>query len=974
MMGRAVSEKLHATTEFKAFQRMENFDLVELSNYQDPVFPTVPNLMYNPLTDDYSVLDEPEEVEPGTLSSVVHGTFGVIVVVSLARLLLLTKWRGSYRRLLTVAMGSSAPYIHNYRRLRDAFNTTEFFSSSEVKNHSHGKAAGARSSARRFIEAICTLTGLQRYSFQMSASEQNENVKGSRTYYWARDVSAAPQFDVIDDSDFVTLTDVDYYLDMPSHLAEYPRPHLLYTVQPEAAADCLDDISFTFNRTGEVEWSVKGGATYKHLLWHYGTDWFTATYKICGIPYRTVTYDVQSKRVSPHKQVILLSPMRVHTGLSAVIAHFMGRPLVRLDPVRGDFAKVTITADTKLVSVARLGSEVACTIPIQLFDSLLSTRNNSPNRKVNTYQVKSLISSVASEQKDVFAPILTDYLNNATDSRVAPVTVVMPTHLVAVTFDVPDVTDKPALVPFAAPFGVPPAFVPMKNKATVDQSIKGRVEGPREQAEKLLGGFKMTPLKQKAMAEFVRRLVPDPHKGNAYDYEAIKEKQTKPGQKKDLEDAGLIGKVSRIVKTFMKAEAYGKPTDPRNITTFNPKDKVDYAQFMYPLMDHMKQFPFYAFGRTPIEVARRVAKICMSSKSVDCPDITRMDGYVNIMCRMLEKAVGLRFFRPEHQEAFSESHARSYGNVGVSSHGMRYDQEYSRGSGEMGTSLWNTVINLFIFFYAATLKFKDFDKAWDFLLEKVIAGGDDGVAGDSDGTLLDRAGRDIGFLLKTPTYVRGQLGVNFLARVYGPDVWEGDCTSMCSLRRQMEKLHLTTAVPLSAQQKLYEKAISFSYTDANTPVIGHFCAAVIACTKTYVHTGTITRWGDDHDASVQYPNDPSPWMMDVVSEELPHTDVSGLIAWFESNPTVDALLCCPNLYEDGREYKYVEDEWDVTPGMLIKSRASLSSDSDVPNSPKSASVRFGSEGEITGDEDFTTFLAACRTKKDLMAVNRHATT
>jgi hypothetical protein len=932
--------------------RPESYQKLDIEFPEAAHFGRVPEfnfkLQYDPIHDEYHI-DDGEEPEKSPLSFLIAATFGSIVGIYSLRTLLLHPWKGVARKLITNQLGSSPAPIHSYGRLRKAFNSTEFFSGSEVKNHSHGVAAGHRAAVNRFVAAICVATGLDQYSFQMSKRDQSENMRGCRTYYWAKDVNAVPHFDEILPSDFITMIDVDYYMDMPDHLATHPQPHMIYTVQPECAGRVNDDYAYSFDCNGVMTWKVTGGATYKHEIWNYGRDWFTVSAKFLGIPYKTVVYDVQSRRTSPDKQLVLVSPMRVLYGLAAIFAYYMGSPLKRLNVSHSKgFNKIKVQSNVgRFVSVARVNTEVSATVLATMFDSLISTRNISPNTKLNLYQVKSLATNVMPGlDKDLYCPILTDYFNNASESIPDEIHVVDAPKLIAIAFATPEPGDKPCLEAFAKPF-VPPAYVPLNNKSSSDQSIKGRVLAPRENAKEVLGEFKMTPTKQLAMAEFVKRLVPNPRVGTPYDFDEIAARQTKPGQKKDLLEAGFWCHVVRFVKTFMKREAYGKATDPRNITTFNPKMKIDYAGYMYSLMDHMKPFKFYAFGKPPKEVAERVASICSESKVVDCPDISRMDGYVNEMCRQLERAVGVRYFAPEYVDDFLRVHALAYGNKGITTHGMKYEQEFSRGSGEMGTSVWNTIINLFICYLASYLKTGNFDQSWEYLETKVLAGGDDGIIGDMTDKTLVRAARDVGFILKCPRFKRGDMGVNFLARVYGPDVWNGDPVSMCSLRRQMEKFHLVTNCNIPPVQKLFEKSLSFSYTDANTPVIGFLVTRVLDLARGFTTTNTITRYGDDWDQDKQYPNCYSDWMEVVAAEELPLTYQGALLDWIKNVDTLEELLSAPVFFEEGREFTNETCKVDV--GMVIDAPTKIAESKDVSDTSNNLSdptlLMFGSFGE-----------------------------
>lgn len=966
MSGNEEVEKTYLATTLRYSACPLGVELVETCpklGPADPIVVTSAGLrdwFFEPRDEDLFVYDNEKSLDfplPQTLKL----AFGSIAAVSILRSVFkiyVIGLRQQCRRIITNELGYAPCKSTNYRLLRDAFNSTPLFEVQPNPNHSHGRSASVRTEVVRFTQNVAFAAGLETYCYQMSNRDQSNNMRGERIYYWAKDVAVLPQYDEVCPTDLITMVDVDYYLDMNERLVNNPKPHLLYTVVPETAGRTTQEYSYSFTEDNKIRMTVSGGASYEHELYNYCVDWFTVTRKNWfGIPVATVVYDVCMRRTSPDRAAVMLSPMRAHYGLAAIFSHYMGRPLERLKTyVHGGFSKVRINHDgNRTTSVARAGSETSCTITTDTFNILKSTRNISPQTKLSLYQVKQHISN-----DNTASPILVDYFNNTVDPSYPELWSKPRVEMVKFSFITPGPSDKPSMVAFGAPM-VPPAFVPLLTPDNADQAIRGRVIFPREQVAKVVGEFKMTESKLRAAREFVQRLVPKPGIGVPLDYDSVAEKQARPGQKKDLQDANFTNVFVNIVVSFMKKEAYGKPTDPRNITTFQPKSKIDYAAFMYPIMDHLKTYPFYAFGITPLEVATRVASIAQRSSLVVCPDISRMDGYVNAFCRLLEQAVGLRFFAPEHAAAFAEAHSEAFDNIGVTSAGTKYDQGKSRGSGEMGTSSWNTVINLFILYLAAYRTTSCFDAAWKVLTEQVLAGGDDGLVGDVPEAQIIRAARDVGFIMKTPTYTRGEVGVNFLARVYGPDVWNGDPTSMCSLRRQCEKFHLTPAVPLSAADKLCEKAVSFSLTDSQTPVIGNLVTKVLKLRPGYVPSGLLSRYGDNHAIGEQYPNGYDDWMMQVAEEELPLVNISALLSAIDSAASLDDLLHLPACYEEGREFTY--DEWDPESGLLIaktmetlgltiskpttkrkekRTRATASLEMDPKNNPLTVdSIKFG---------------------------------
>ncbi len=886
--------------------------------------------------------NQDESTFDDTLKAVLKYGGGLMFALTTFRLFMKMERTGVFRRFLTYHL-SETRIKSMYTRLRDAFREVEYFPVNADPAHSHGVVAASRAAANNLMSAIVSRVGLNKYIYQMSVHDQKKDNRGLRSYFWSSDLKFEPQFDKIDRHDVIIMTDVDYYVDMNEELCYNNLPHLLYTVTPTSAGYHGTNYSYHFNDDQTITWSVSGGAEYTHELWCYSTDTVVATQKFCGIPYKAVLYDVQQRSTEADKSVIGLFPISTHYGLSAIWTYFKGNPLVRFTMCKDKFAKVVVrTKEDKLVSVARVGSQTSATVPLSTFESLISTRMISPKGQLSLYQVKAHLQD--SKDKDVMAPILMHYLNT-TEFDVKPVDHIETPTMVAYSFAVPDPTDKPVMTSFMNPL-ITPGFVPLKNADCSDQSIRGRVLEPREKAKEVLGEFKMTNHKLQCLEFFMNHLVPldKRHKAVAYDFLEVQSRQVKPGQLRDLQTSGYYSNYSGIIKTFMKAEVYGKPTDPRNISTFDSNMKIPYAAYIYPVMDMLKNYPFYAFGNSPREVAARVSEICANSKMVVCQDVTRMDGYVNEFCRQIEAMLLTHMYPVEQHAEILELHAASYNNAAVTSFGTWYDQEFSRGSGEMGTSAFNTILTLFMMFLAYVYDGYTMDEAWIRLKLYCVAGGDDGVAGDVSVNSVIRSGRDVGFIVKAPFYERGETGVNFLARIYGPEVWHGDPNSMCSLRRQLEKFHMTQDLPISPEQKLYEKAFSFWLTDENTPVIGVYVNKVLELANNFKHTGSIVRFWDQYPKDEQYINIYEDWMDQVMVMELETEsfDVAGFYREVESAKALSDLLNIHTHYMEGREFTY--PGFSPEPGRLIATTYSVygKSKPDLPKARKAKKVKFGS--------------------------------
>ena len=166
-----------------------------------------------------------------------------------------------------------------------------------------------------------------------------------------------------------------------------------------------------------------------------------------------------------------------------------------------------------------------------------------------------------------------------------------------------------------------------------------------------------------------------------------------------------------------------------------------------------------------------------------------------------------------------------------------------------------------------------------------IAGGDDGLTADLNPDLLSRRAADMGQVLTSETVARGDLGVDFLARLYSPDIWYAesceDISSVCDIRRVLHKFHVTArlASNVTPSQKLYDKSFAYHLSDLNTPIIGAFVKRVLQIYPRLQFKNVTNMWNVVTDACVQYPNQNTDWAWEVVTRDMPDFDVSRFLSW-----------------------------------------------------------------------------------------------
>jgi hypothetical protein len=692
--------------------------------------------------------------------------------------------------------------------------------------------------------------------------------------------------------------DVNYYRNMPEVISEEPRAHLIYTVVPEAACSSAEDeTSFWFNEKGELETKVAGGGQYCHQLWDYSTDSLKATKKFMGITYNLITYAVERKQIGRHRQLILLVPLASYSGIAAMLAQWLttgSRELSRFNPVietdGGKFIRFNVIQGNKaMVTTARPSTLLCATIESKLDAAVAAAaRLGTSNLMLPT-----TASWIGKEDRPSSA-VLTEYYRHAQDR---PVPTVYPVQqgVRAYQFEPkqfdPDV--KPKLQAFMSPL-VHEAFAPVANDAGERRCVEGRINSLKKE-EPRPDGFV-----DRCINEFVELVlcgcILEP-----VGFETVESKQTSAAQKLSLKKAVVAGMhTSRVLRCFIKAEAYAGVKDPRNISTYDDLDKLELGTYALALSEHLKQFPWYGPGKNPLTIANRVAEICSNAEEyVNISDYHRMDGTISYKLREVDRAVFMKAFK-HHRTGLNEVLKRNSDNFGVLPNGTTFEQGPSHGSGSADTSVSQTLRAAFTaylgFRNVVTSSGRRFGPKEAFS-KLGLHLGDDGIDADLPTGNHMWAAKRVGLVLEAAVVERGQRGVNFLARYYSPEVWYGRPDSMCDVKRQLSKFHTTVRLPdnVRPEDKLVEKSMSYLATDRNTPVIGQLCQQVLMHEPPRrapcLGVGT---WWSKFDESVQFPNGNDDGWMDVEFEHmLPEFDRNLFSEWLATTRTLKEILEAP---------------------------------------------------------------------------------
>lgn len=750
--------------------------------------------------------------------------------------------------------------------------------------HPHPRSARDRNDANNTMRVFADYVGKRLFMVQESASDQKRGGDGIRTYHWARDLSLEANLSFVTDDHIIGMVDVDYYYDMPTLLSRCANIYMIATLQPTAVAHHGSEYSFRFNTREQVEYMVSGGAKYVHHVWDYSTDFLVAVSSSwCGLIKHVAGYTVSRLRFDEHHCIILLVPSIQFISPLWDPTHALGgRRLATLAPVAGDFATMDVQLDNGLTrSIAKVGTWCSANVPVGDAEALAATsRLNSS--AITVAQVKTVLKS----DDQTTCSILAEYFRQNKSTVTTPVVFAPPPAILHYQYGLEqyDPEAKTSLHSFMDPI-IADVYAPMKTRGNDLAAVEGRVKSVAQEDKDItatLLGY---------LDEFVALLVPEElvHKAHPVDLDYVYDKQARPTQRSLLDKIeNLACDVSddRVV-TFQKAEAYSGPKEPRIITTIPTTNKLHYSSFTYAFAQHMRQQKWYAFGKNPKEISERVAEICHHSVShVTKTDLHRMDGHINNVCRLTEQMAMLRFFAVTYHKQLRDLMATQKQRRAVTGFGVKYDTGNARLSGSPETADFNSLDNGLGSYMGLRRMGLSIEEAWKKL---GLFGGDDGLQGDIDPKLQTLAYADLGQVLEAEVVKRGDLGVEFLSRIYGPDVWFGEPNNMCDIKRQLTKFHTTVHLPssISPMNKFATKLYSYYLTDRNTPIIGDLAtAAVNLCCDYIIHPDgndvarrALISYYANHPAQEQFINFRQDWMLDIVHRDLPNFDLVTFQRW-----------------------------------------------------------------------------------------------
>lgn len=710
-------------------------------------------------------------------------------------------------------------------------------------HHTHGFAANCRNSADHTMNAFIQVEGYDVYSVQMSSVDIQRGLAGSLVHLWPADRHSEERSDRPRPNHVFKLTNVDYYINWHEYMW-MGQTFVLYTFDPLVPAGQVGDCSWTVLRDNQIEMIVAGGARYVHPLWDYTVDFITSRY--CGVE---IIYKVSKYRTSAdsHWSHVLLTP---HSSCATTLpdgcdirrrqfvinAYTMQSSMDIKNVHRKPVAVIQYAGDNNGMAIADVGAKESVTLTGKYVDII---RSRMRHKALEIHSLQTLLSSEYRDNNKLAVAIIASAfpLEEPMHINVSDTKITEDVHIHYRRMpEQPEFIEEEKLSgQVVGPAVIESGFLPTRCAENERWTIETRVDKVRNSQQQL------PPEYLRFQAEFLQLMVPEAGIGQPFDPDVVIKSQKRPTQRRanlaaspelidylDNLDLDLLDEKGELIKSFQKGEVYPAIKDPRNISTLPTHHCIVYSMFCQAFTAHLKSFAeWYAFGKHPDDVARRVHHIAANATEMIETDFSRFDGTHSQALYKLELALLRRYFHPKWHHLLNTVHDAMTKGRGVTTLGQKYTTAGGRLSGAADTSLMNSVDNAFVAYCTYRKMGLTKELAWSRL---GIYGGDDGISADIDKETYERVATDLLLKLKATARLASQPAC-FLARYYpNPQSSPEHCAD---LMRQLSKLHVvaTRDPQYSKQQLLYNKALGFWITDQHTPILGDWASAVLRCVR-----------------------------------------------------------------------------------------------------------------------------------------------
>jgi len=740
----------------------------------------------------------------------------------------------------------------------DGLNTVTPF---RLSDNGHPQSGSVRDAARQTIQTYISANGLTICEIAPSGYHSPERVIGD--YFAPADLDRALRKDQPVDTDVIVGIDVDYYIKDMSQVFQYCLPCIFHSFQPQKVSGRDGDSHYTIV-DNTIDYSVGGGSMWKHQVWNWcAAGEFVETtieattiggvigrffLKILGIRQSLYTkvHHARPWVNCPDRVFVWTIPQYTVWKFWFLPNNIHARQLSRIqysDPTRKGWNVITYVDENaeKMINFGRAGEDLSVTIEKETYDFLMG---------LSTQQSVSTRMYALGMKDPKKMSLICQYFTGKVPSVPRPDCMVrasVPKAHWAVTSDadMPEISARA----YSAPITTDENKMPMiKRWESMSLSIDRRVT---------FYANKKIPNDQYRMfaMEFVKLIIPIPHKGIPYSYYEVAEELDKPSQIIALKQIWetVDQKPRKIIESFCKNEPTNKP--PRIISAYpDIRFLLKFSRFTLKYRNDVLHSEhnehWFCPGKTPEQIAELICLQASQASNLAETDFENLDGSTSSWIQKeIYMAAMLRYYDLQFHEEIKE-----YGSflLSIPAYAKRFNFKYEPGygvkSGSPPTCDQNTHTSAFVEYAVLRKKFPfmSVDECFRNMLAKF---GDDGITYAGTGNEYNKVCNNLGLKIKYET-CKPETGVTFLARVFVDPTTTN--TSIQDPLRTWRKLHLTVRDPnIPITTAAMDRLDGYLVTDALTPVTSHYCKMIKRNYQTTVDedTNRFTRISKDKEKS-----------------------------------------------------------------------------------------------------------------------------
>jgi hypothetical protein len=712
------------------------------------------------------------------------------------------------------------------------------------KDSDHPNHTLERNTARDIMLNTIIKHNRRPYTVQFApvdAKDTRTRDRGDHAHITPRDLAIPTRLDTINvQRDVVVITDTDYYINP----LKYAGAHILvYTQCFDGLTGQDGEVAWEFTDRSTVRYSVQGGSTYEHQVWDYDRDWVTAEGTwLTHTAGRLVHYRIDKYHLE-HGMIVHLRPVFSTNDWTS----WQDWPLLRtrlpwFGAVKAEpLSRVVVAESASYLCVTRtpVGKRARTYIRLKGYVggesvdaaalSVVASRAGTTATKIELHTIEQILRNQPHPPENISSA--SSYVLGILREGLVPTTNRMSSESNAELLYEIYHPEKACDTEMKSPHSVladplieaTPVHTPVRTVINEEVAIATRIE-------QISVDKPVTSQMKQRINEFVDTLLAKHEPAFSADFDKVLERQDTQTKRIIFERAQQLCAAESPLVTkiaaFMKDEPMSEAKEPRVISPTSPLWKCQAAALLYSELEQWaKRQPWYMFNE-PKEIERKMCEMHtrVRVRWLLLTDFSRLDGRYFQAGRLLEKTFLKKFFDVSVHAQIDEIYEHILHSKGKGQfEGNDFHSLFARLSGEMFTSLMNTLWNAYIMYVAfrqgLSMKPRDAVNALGGY------GGDDGFTPNIEEKHLDAVAKEY---YQELTYKRAtpELGYfDFLGRYFSWSTFSGEPNSCIDVKRQMRKMHVAKRTNAFKTELLHmdAKVASLLHTDEHAPILGPWC-------------------------------------------------------------------------------------------------------------------------------------------------------